>query len=88
VTTLIGHPRKLKNGSWSAIVNGSPEPNDPLTVRTKAGKEWEASVPAPFIYVAGLSDHASNYQRIEVGEPQNSSTKIRFYRITIEEIDG
>ena len=37
-------PIKLKDGSWGARVQGTVNAGDNITVRTKAGKEWVATV--------------------------------------------
>lgn len=42
-TTLIASPRKLPNGQWGAYC-ASAKVGDLLTIRTAAGKEWQARV--------------------------------------------
>jgi hypothetical protein len=44
-TSLIASPRKLPNGQWGAYcANPSVKVGDILTIRTAAGKEWQARV--------------------------------------------
>ena len=44
-TSLIASPRKLPNGQWGAYcANPSVKVGDLLTIRTAAGKEWQARV--------------------------------------------
>ena len=42
-TSLIASPRKLPNGQWGAYC-ASAKVGDVVTVRTAAGKEWQARV--------------------------------------------
>lgn len=37
-------PTKLRNGDWGAKVAGSVRQGDEIQIRTKAGKEWTATV--------------------------------------------
>lgn len=37
-------PIKLKSGDWGAKVNGIPAEGDAITITTKSGKSWEATV--------------------------------------------
>ena len=44
-TSLIASPRKLPNGQWGAYcANPNVKVGDLLTIRTAAGKEWQARV--------------------------------------------
>jgi hypothetical protein len=42
-TSLIASPRKLPNGQWGAYC-AAAKVGDVVTVRTAAGKEWQARV--------------------------------------------
>ena len=42
-TSLIASPRKLPNGQWGAYC-AAAKVGDLLTIRTAAGKEWQARV--------------------------------------------
>jgi len=42
-TSLIASPRKLPNGQWGAYC-AAAKVGDVLTIRTAAGKEWQARV--------------------------------------------
>lgn len=45
MANLIASPRKLPNGQWGAYCsNPSVKVGDLLTIRTAAGKEWQARV--------------------------------------------
>jgi len=37
-------PKKLKDGTWGARVQGAVEPGDTITITTRAGKSWDAIV--------------------------------------------
>lgn len=37
-------PTKLRSGEWGARVEGSVRTGDTITIRTKAGKMWDARV--------------------------------------------
>ena len=44
-SSVIASPRKLPNGQWGAYCsNPSVKVGDLLTIRTAAGKEWQARV--------------------------------------------
>lgn len=44
-TTIPASPKKLRDGTWGAWADSeSVRDGDTLTVRTKAGKSWEARV--------------------------------------------
>lgn len=40
----VASPAKLRSGEWGAKVNGSVSVGAMLTIRTAAGKEWQATV--------------------------------------------
>ena len=43
-TTNAATPMKLSDGSWGAKVQGVANVGDTITVRTRAGKTWTATV--------------------------------------------
>jgi hypothetical protein len=42
--TSTASPTKLRNGDWGATTKTSVEAGDVITIRTRGGKEWQASV--------------------------------------------
>lgn len=42
-------PKKLRDGTWGAVVNGFVRDGDPLLVETRAGKQWFATA-AKIVY--------------------------------------
>jgi hypothetical protein len=45
-TTRSATPAKLRNGNWGARVQGAVAKGDVVTITTKAGKTWTATVDA------------------------------------------
>jgi len=45
-TTHTATPQKLRNGNWGARVQGAVAKGDVVTITTKAGKTWTATVDA------------------------------------------
>ena len=43
-TTTKATPAKLRSGDWGAKVHGECQPGDVITITTKAGKSWDATV--------------------------------------------
>lgn len=44
MTTTPATPTKLKNGSWGCRVAGNVSAGQIVTIRTKAGKAWDAKI--------------------------------------------
>lgn len=44
MTTTTASPAKLKNGSWGARVPGRASEGDTITIKTRAGKRWDATI--------------------------------------------
>jgi hypothetical protein len=44
MTTMKASPAKLRDGSWGARVSGAVSIGDVVTITTKAGKSWDATV--------------------------------------------
>mgnify|MGYP006899558405 FL=1 len=42
--TITATPAKLRNGSWGARVQGQVRNGDTVTITTRAGKSWTATV--------------------------------------------
>jgi len=42
--TRNGRPTKLRTGAWGATVDGAVRAGDTVTIRTAAGKTWQARV--------------------------------------------
>ena len=42
--SIIASPTKLKSGDWGARVQAAVSPGSIITIRTRAGKEWDARV--------------------------------------------
>lgn len=44
--TKTASPAKLNDGSWGARTSGVPTSGDIITIKTRAGKTWQAKVKA------------------------------------------
>lgn len=44
MTTITATPAKLRNGTWGARVTDPVKVGQTITVKTKAGKTWQAKV--------------------------------------------
>lgn len=56
MTTMTASPAKLRNGSWGARVRSeSVHPGDVVTITTKAGKSWTATVERVLWHGDGVS---------------------------------
>jgi hypothetical protein len=45
-TAVIATPAKLRNGSWGARVQGAATVGQTITIQTKGGKTWDATIEA------------------------------------------
>ena len=43
-STKTARPTKLRNGDWGARVEGTVRKGDTITITTKSGKSWDATV--------------------------------------------
>lgn len=41
---MEAQPKRLRDGSWGAVVQGLVEPGDEIRVKTQKGKEWDSEV--------------------------------------------
>ena len=73
-TSLIASPRKLDNGQWGAYC-ASAKVGDIVTVRTAAGKEWQARVVSVVGGVCTTSsmDRAPTAGFVGAGKPRSGS---------------
>lgn len=42
--TTTASPSKLRSGEWGARVDGDVKPGDTITITTRSGKSWDATV--------------------------------------------
>lgn len=43
-TTIAATPTKLRNGAWGARTQGHPDTGETITITTRSGKTWDATV--------------------------------------------